>query len=338
MKIGFFEIKDDFYKNYLTAHLSNHELFFSDQEINASNLPDQKDFDILGIFVGSQINEAVLANFPNLKLIITLSTGFDHINLAACATRNIKVANVPTYGENTVAEHAFGLLLTLSHHLYEGYDRLRTKGQYSFAGLEGFDLLNKTIGVIGTGNIGRHSIKIANGFGMKVIAFDAFPKPQLAKELNFTYTKTLEKLLSTADIITIHVPYLPATHHLINKDNINQIKKGSILINTARGAIVETDALVKALREGILSGAGLDVLEEEGVMKDELGYLLSGDTKSDLKVVLENHELIDMDNVIVTPHSAFNTHEAKERILTQTVTNISTFITSGTPAGEVKIK
>lgn len=319
MKIGIFEIKG-WEKEYLEKALLGQETEFFENEIG-----QEGDYEIISVFVGSSLNKDVLIRFPNLKLIATRSTGFDHIDLDYCKEKGIQVANVPTYGENTVAEHVFALLLTLSHHIYEAYDRLREEGVYSFEGLEGFDLKGKTMGVIGTGNIGRHAIKIAKGFEMKVIAFNKEPKPELAAELGFEYKNTLDELLSESDIVSLHVPYLPETHHLINKDNILKMKKGAILINTSRGGIVETDALVKALKSGHLGGAGLDVFEEEGAIKDEMGYLLKGEEKTDLKVLLENHLLIDMPNVIVTPHSAFNTREAKERILNTTVKNIKTF-------------
>jgi len=315
MKIGIFEIKG-WEKEYLEKALEKEVDFFKTDASSGG------DYEAISVFIGSELNKEVLDKFPNLKLIATRSTGFDHIDLNYCKEKGIKVANVPTYGENTVAEHAFGLLLCLSHRIYDGYDRLREKGIYSYEGLEGFDLKGKTIGIIGTGNIGKHSIRIANGFEMNVIAYDAFPKPEIEKELNFQYKSTLEELLSESDIVSLHIPYLKETHHLINKENISKMKQGSILINTSRGAIIETDAFIEALKNGHLGGAGLDVFEEEGAMKDEMGYLLKGDNKTDLKVLLENHALIDMENVIVTPHSAFNTHEAKERILNTTIQNL----------------
>jgi D-lactate dehydrogenase len=298
MKVGVFEIKG-WEKEYLEKAFPEETEFF-ETEAKAENLAENKDYETISVFVGSLLD----------------------IDLDYCKERGIQVANVPTYGENTVAEHVFALLLTLSHKIYEAYDRLREKGVYSYEGLEGFDLKGKTMGVVGTGNIGRHTIKIANGFEMKVIAYDSFPKKELESELNIEYKNSLEELLAEADVVTLHVPYLPETHHLINKDNILKMKKGVILINTARGAVVETDALVKALRSGHLGGAGLDVFEEEGAIKDEMGYLLQGEEKTDLKVLLENHILIDMNNVIVTPHSAFNTREAKERILNTTIENL----------------
>ncbi len=321
---------------YFTKALAGQEVEIFSGKLSAEELPEKRDFEAICVFVGLPVSVEVIDAFPKLKLITTRSTGYDHIDLKAAGAKGIQVGYVPSYGENTVAEHTFGLLLTLSHHIYEGYDRLREKGEYSFEGLEGFDLKGRTIGVVGTGRIGVHSIRIAKGFEMKVIAYDAYPKAGLDKEIGFEYKKSLEELLAEADVVTLHVPYMSETHHLINKDNIGKFKKGAVLINTSRGAVVETDALVRALKEGHLGGAGLDVMEEEGVMADEMGYLLSGSEKTDLKVVLENHALIDMPNVIVTPHSAFNTREAKERILKTTVENILSFAESGKTKNSVE--
>jgi D-lactate dehydrogenase len=180
--------------------------------------------------------------------------------------------------------------------------------------------------VIGTGRIGKHAVKIGKGFGMKVVCFDPRPDEQFAQEEGIIYT-SLDDLLTQSDVITLHVPYMPATHHLINTNNIEHVKQGAVLINTSRGAVVETSALVGALQSGRLGGAGLDVLEEEKPMRDELHFLMSGSTEGhDLKVLLMEHVLIDMPNVIITPHSAFNTKEALERIVDTTIDNILSFL------------
>lgn len=325
MKIGFFEV-EDWEAEYLKSRLTNHELFFSQEAITKDRLPPDKNFDIISVFTGSAINQEVLDFLPNLKFIATRTTGYDHIDLETAKTKNILVSYVPSYGENTVAEFAFGLLLCLSRKIFLAYDQIRETGSFSLEGLRGFDIKDKTLGIVGTGRIGRNMIKIANGFGMKVIAYDAAPKPELEKELGFKYV-SFEDLLKSSDIISLHVPYLKSTHHLINKENIELIKPGAILINTARGGVVETDALVWALNKGILAGAGLDVLEEEMPTKDERQFLLYGrPDEHNLKTILQNHVLIDMDNVIITPHNAFNTKEALERILNSTIENIIGFI------------
>lgn len=278
----------------------------------------------LCVFIDSHLGEAELSRFPALKLIATRSTGFDHIDLAATKARGITVVNVPSYGENTVAEFAFALLLSLSRRIPEAEARVRS-GAFSPNGLRGFDLAGKILGVVGCGHIGMHMIRMANGFGMKILGFDVHPDPEIARANNFTYV-SLPDLLAQSDIISLHVPYNPHTHHLINKENVGMIKKDSYLINTSRGAVIETDALVQALRDGTLVGAGLDVLEEEGDLNDEMQLLTQPHPNEDaLKTTLENHYLIEHPRVIVTPHLAFNTAEALIRILDTTVENIQNF-------------
>ena len=295
------------------------------------------DAEMLAVFVNSHIGKDELERFPKLKFIAARSTGYDNIDLAEAVRRGITVSNVPTYGENTVAELAFALLLMVSRKMYDAYKQVEQDGNFSKAGLTGFDLKGKTIGVVGTGHIGAHSVKIAKGFDMEVIAYDPFPKPDLEKELGFKYV-SLDELFAASDIITIHVPYLPATHHLIGMGNVGKIKRGCVLINTARGQIVETDALVHGLKDGTFLGAGLDVLEEENYMGDETALLFQEHPNAEsLKTVLGNHYLIDHPRVIITPHNAFNTREAITRILDTSLDNIKSFAT-GTPKNIVAVK
>lgn len=339
MTTAFFEIEDweiDYIKTRMhadqNADARGSNLYFFETKLNKDNLSQERDFDIISVFVGSEVTKEVIDAFPNLKLITTRSTGFDHIDLAAAKAKNIPVAYVPGYGDNTVAEFAFGLILNLSRKIYQAADRIKEIGSFSFEGLQGFDLKGKTIGIVGTGRIGRHSITIAKGFGMKVLAFDSFPNEDLSKALEFPYV-SFDELLTQSDIITLHVPYDKSTHHLINSSNITKIKKGALLINTARGGLVETEAVVKALNEGILGGYGADVLEEEGVIKDERQFLLYGHPEGhNLKTVLADHVLIDMPNVIITPHNAFNTKEALQRILGTDIANIKNFTEKGAPS------
>lgn len=328
MKVAFFEI-EDWEADYVKERLPGHELVFSADKLNKDTLPKDLTPDAISVFVGSKVDKRVLDSFLNLKLVTTRSTGFDHIDLGAVKSKKIRLGYVPGYGDNTVAEFAFALILALAKKVYEGFARLRETGSYSFDGLRGFDLKDKTIGIVGTGRIGCYMVKIAHGFGMQIIATDPMPKPELANEYGFKYVK-LDELLANSDIVSLHVPYLDTTHHLINSGNIHKIKKGSILINTSRGAVVETDALVKALNDGILAGAGLDVLEEEGAIQDERQLLLYGHPEEhNLKTILENHVLIDMPNVIITPHNAFNTTEALKRILDMDLENINSFFDRG---------
>jgi len=322
--IAFFEL-EDWEKEYTRQKLAGHILEFIDAHASQENIARAKDADVIACFIYSQFTKELLLQIPKTKLITTMSTGFDHIDLQTCREKNILVANVPSYGENTVAEHAFALLLALSRKIVPSVERTR-KINFDLEGLRGFDLKGKTIGVIGTGKIGQHLIRMAKGFDMNIVAFDVFPNKTAETELGFTYL-SLPELLAKSDIISLHAPYNQTTHHLINKNNISQIKKGAVLINTARGGLVETDALVLALQEGILSYAGLDVLEEENFVKEERQLLTKQFQKnSDLHIVLEDHELLSMENVLVTPHNAFNSTEALKRILDTTLENIISFL------------
>lgn len=282
--------------------------------------------EILSNFIRTPISTKELKQLPNLRFIAARSTGFDHIDLRVCKKRGIKVANVPGYGENTVAEYTFGLILSLLKKIHVASCQTRELGSFSLAGLRGYDLQGKTLAVLGTGRIGKNVIKIARGFGMKIVAYDPFPDKKYAKYMDYEY-KSLDEALSSSDIITLHMPYNRKTHHLINDKKIRKIKKGAFLINTARGGVIGTNALVKALKSGILAGAALDVLEEEGSVKDDLAMLLDTHPKAvELKTLLENHALMKMPNVLITPHNAFNTEEAVERILETTIENIQAFL------------
>ena len=321
MRIVFYETKK-WEEEYLKEKLPAFDLVFNEGfEIS----PDDK-AEVLCNFVDSPVAQEQLKNLPKLKFIATRSTGFDHIDLKACQKKGVQVSNVPAYGENTVAEFTFALLLALSRKIYSSLERVKEKDQFDYEGLQGFDLKGKTLGVVGTGHIGAFVVKIAFGFGMNIVAFDPHPKQDLIDQFHVRYMD-LENLLKTADIVTLHVPYTPATHHLLNAQNIGQMKKGSILINTARGGLVETQALAKALKEGHLAGAAMDVLEEEGFIKDELKMLTEGHPNQEqLRTALIDHELIHMENVLITPHNAFNTKEALVRILDTTVANIEAFV------------
>ena len=322
MKIIYFA-QEAWEEGYIKERLPN-----DDVTVVVGALQDHPDIsdaqaEALSVFVNSRVGTVELDRFPKLKLIATRSTGFDHIDLEETKKRNIAVASVPSYGVNTVAEFAFALILALSRRICEAHERVSEDGSFSQAGLEGFDLAGKTLGLVGCGNIGVHTARIAKGFGMNVVVFDVRPDEELARTVGFEYAE-LDDLLSRSDIISLHVPYNPHTHHLINVNNIARIKRGAYLINTARGAVVETDAIVKALEEGILAGAGLDVLEEEGEMGEEIDLLVGPHpSEAELKTVLENHYLMKHPRVIITPHVAFDTREAIERILTTTIENIT---------------
>ena len=250
-----------------------------------------------------RVTREVLDRLPNLKLIVTRSAGYDHIDLAEAARRKIPVCNVPDYGAHMIAELAFGLLLAVARNIVRGDERYRRERRFSDEGLRGIELRGKTLGVIGTGRIGLYSIRIANGFGMKVIAHDVCENKAAAQELGFEYAP-LERVLAESDAVTLHVQLNDTTRHLINADRLALIKPGAILINTSRGAVVDTQTLIAALRCGHLGGAGLDVLEDERAAHHDFAGL----------------------NVVVTPHLGWYTDGAVARILAITLENIAAFM------------
>jgi D-lactate dehydrogenase len=290
------------------------------------------DVTVLSVFVGSRVGSDVLAACPNLKLIATRSTGYDHIDLDACTRQGVTVANVPTYGENTVAEHTFALILALSRNVHKAWLRTQ-RGDFSLAGLQGFDLLGRTLGVIGTGHIGLHVAKIGRGFGMRVLAYDVHPRTLNADIVGFEYVEQ-DELVAQSDILTLHVPYLPATHHLVDRELLSKVKRGALLINTARGGLVDTGALLWALDEGILSGAGLDVLEGEEILTEDRRLLAVQADQNKLRSLLKTELLAGRENVVITPHIAFNSTEAVQRITDVTAGNVAGFL-AGKPANVV---
>jgi len=324
MKIAFFEI-EEWEKDYIQKKLPNHELIFNTKPITEANVDSVKDAEVLAVFIYSKVNKELLEKLPNLKYVTTMSTGFDHVDIETCKAKNIKASNVPFYGENTVAEHTFALILALSRKIPESIERVND-GEFNCDGLRGFDLKGKTIGVVGGGHIGMHVVRMAKGFEMNVLVFDIRKDDDLARELGFEYVE-MNELLERSDIVSLHAPYNTHTHHLLNKDNIRKMKKGAYLINTARGGLVETDAMYKALVDEHLAGAALDVLEEESEVKEEKQLLSKEFHKEvDVKTILENHQLIKMPNVLITPHNAFNSEEALLRIVDTTVDNIKAFV------------
>lgn len=335
MRIAVFET-EKYEIDPLTERLKNLNVGFYKEKLTHEILDKVQDYDIISVFFQSKLNEELLKYLPKLKFIATRSTGFDHIDLDYCEKNNIKVSNVPFYGGNSVAEHTFALILALSRKIIESHNKTE-KMDFDFHGLMGFKLQGKTIGIVGMGHIGQYVARIANGFEMNIIVYDLHQDSELAKKLNFKYVASLDELLASSKVITLHVPYNEHTHHLINKSNILKIKKGALFINTARGGLVETEALVEALNTGIISGAGLDVLEQEENVKEEVELLKGDFNTSDLKTVIENHILVARKDVIITPHNAFNTKDAIQKILDVTADNILAFM-KNKPINLVKLK
>ncbi|TAK35980.1 MAG: hydroxyacid dehydrogenase [Chloroflexota bacterium] len=322
-QVAFFEI-EPWQQDYLAAQLPNLTLRFFAEPLDERSASKVHDVPLTSVFIRSRLSRDVLNRLPTLRFIATRSTGVDHIDLEAAAERGIIVSNVPGYGENTVAEHTFGLILSLSRKIIQAY-RHALEGRVSLESLMGFDLKGKTLGVVGAGRIGLHVIRIARGFDMNVLTYDVRPQRLLAEVLDFDYVP-LKELLQRSDIVTLHSPHTPETHHLMNRERFALLKRGALLINTARGELVDTDALLWALNEGFLAGAGLDVVEGEELVAEEDRLLATPAAEDKLRTLLRHHVLLRYENVIITPHIAFYSREAVQRILDTTVSNICCFL------------
>lgn len=320
MKILFYDVKK-FELNYLLEkNIENIEFYFFKDLINESTYIDEKylDSEALSVFVSSQLNENVLSKFKNLKFIYLRSVGYSNVDLKYCKQNNIYVFNTPNYGNSTVAEYAFSLLLTLSKKIIQAKNSIQN-GEIEQENLRGIELCSKTIGVIGVGAIGRKVINIAHGFGMDVLAYD------INKNGAYNFVE-LDELLKKSDIISINCPLTDQTRNLIDKIAISKMKKSAILINTARGEIIDSEALYYALAENKIKGAVLDVVEcEEYLCQNYKKCNKNIEIKQAcLKKFFFNQKLMQLDNVIITPHNAYNTYEAQKRILDITIENIKT--------------
>ena len=319
----FFEI-EDWERGLLPQSIPGVDITLLEEPLHEGSLAAAEGAEIVSVFIRSRIGGDLLDRLPDLRLVATRSTGFDHVDLDACNDKGITVCNVPYYGENTVAEHTFALILALSRNVHKAYRRT-VEHDFSLAGLQGFDLKGKTLGVVGAGHIGMHVIRIAKGFGMEVLAHDRWENSLIAEVLGFRYA-TLEELLASSDIVSLHSPLNAETSHLFNRENFSLMKRGALLINTARGGLVDTNALVWALDEGILGGAGLDVLEGEELIDEESQLLTSPEAADKMRLLLEHHILMRRPNVVITPHIAFFSGEALGRIADCTVANIAAWL------------
>lgn len=273
--------------------------------------------EVISIFINSQLRKETLDKFTNLKLVLTRSTGFDHIDIDECKRRGIKLCNVPDYGDNTVAEFTFFLILSL----LRGINLTRSVSANTAPGDE---LEGKTIGIVGVGRIGTKVAEIANAFGMKIL-YNSHKNNQLVDSIGGSKVE-LKELLNSSNVVTLHVPLTKDTYHLINKDNIKYMKKGSYLVNTSRGAVVETEAIIEGIESKTLAGAALDVIEGEEFAGKEMEIIRKGENYDLIKLALEDSILKKYDNVILTPHIAYNTHEALERIIDETLENLSNML------------
>ncbi len=322
MKIVFFEVADWEIKELRNSF--PYAVFFP-EKVSIDIITKYYDADIISIFVYSKINKEIIDSLPKLKLIVTRSTGFDHIDVAYAYSKGIKVLNVPEYGSRTVAEYAFALILNLSRKIYQSINQGKVFN-FNHQEIRGVDLWAKTIGIVGLGKIGFEMVKIAKGFGMHILVYNRSQNSDYAQKYQFKYVD-LDILLSQSDIISLHLPLNNDTKHFINKDNILKIKKGAILINTSRGEIVDTEALIYGLKNNLLEGVALDVLKGENILGEEVEILTDIYKKEAYwKTLVLNHILVNHPKVIITPHNAFNSTEALARITNTTIENINAFI------------
>jgi D-lactate dehydrogenase len=280
--------------------------------------------------VNDQANEPVLSVLADLgvKLIALRAAGYNNVDLKAAHANGIAVARVPAYSPHAVAEHTFALLLCLARKIHRAYNRVR-EGNFALHGLLGYDLFGKTIGIVGVGKIGENVARIALGFGCKVVAFDEVRRPDVSA-LGVTYV-SLNELLTSADIISLHCPLTAGTRHLIDADALAKMKPGTLLINTSRGAVVDTPAVIDALKSGRLGGLGIDVYEQE-----ESLFFEDRDARAEAIMDDVFARLTTFPNVLITGHQGFFTMEAMTNIATTTVANLDAYETSGHGLHEVK--
>ncbi|MBL7743704.1 MAG: 2-hydroxyacid dehydrogenase [Chitinophagaceae bacterium] len=331
MKIAFFSTKS-YDRDTFDRLNSNgqHELTYFDSSLNSRTFPLAKGYDAVCIFVNDRVKKKETVDglaSVGVRLIALRCAGFNNVDLEGLAKNNIKVVRVPAYSPEAVAEHAVALIMTLNRKTHKAYNRVR-ENNFSLEKLTGFTIHGKTVGVIGTGKIGQAFIRIMQGFGCKVIAYDKYPLEEL-KKAGVEYV-SLDELLPQSDIISLHCPLLPETHHLMSNDAFAKMKKGAMLINTSRGAVIDTQAAIEALKNGQLGYLGIDVYEQEEKLffKDLSDSIIPDDTIA---------RLTTFPNVLITAHQGFFTKEALEQIATVTLNNISDFEKGKKLENEVKL-
>ena len=322
MKIAFFDTKPyDIPAFDRYGAEAGIEFKYYETKLNPDTVDLARGFDGVCVFVNDSVTAPVIDRLSEMGVgyVALRCAGFNNVDMAHAHGR-LHVFRVPAYSPYAVAEHAMALLLTSIRRIHKAY--IRTKDfNFSLNGLTGFDLHGKTVGIIGTGRIGRVFGDICRGFGMKVLAYDKFPAPGFADGENVRYTTT-DELFAKSDIISLHCPLTEETYHLIGKENLEKCKTGVVIINTSRGALVDAEALLAAIKSRKVGGACLDVYEEESDLffRDFSGHILEDDTLA---------RLISMPNVIVTSHQAFLTEEALDNIAATTVGNLAAFRDKG---------
>jgi D-lactate dehydrogenase len=328
MKIAVFSAKR-YDREFLdAANAGRHTLRFLEPHLSEETASLAAGFDAVCVFVNDTLNASVLETIAafGVKLIALRCAGFNNVDLHAAARLGIAVVRVPAYSPHAVAEHAAGLVLMLNRKLHRSYNRVR-EGNFSLDGLLGFDLNGRTVGVVGTGRIGTVFAHIMNGFGCKILAFDPTPDPE-RMPVGTTHVG-LDELFAKSDIISLHCPLTPKNHHLIDTTAMDKMKPGVMLINTSRGALLDTQAVVTAMKTGQVGALGLDVYEEEGDLffEDLSDRIIPDDLFT---------RLLTFPNVVVTGHQAFFTRDALEKIASTTMGNVAEWASTGTCANAVK--
>lgn len=318
LKVTLFDAKSYDIASFNRRNNDRHALHYVEASLNRDTAHAAEGSKVVSIFVNDTCDVPVVEALASLgvELIALRCAGFNNVDLKACQEHHLSVVRVPAYSPYAVAEHTIALMLMLNRRLHQAYQRNRA-GYFVLDGLTGFDMRGKQVGVIGTGKIGQCTIDILLGFGCHILAFDKFPNAELATRDRVQYVD-MTHLLGDSDIITLHVPLFPETHHLINQAAIDRMKDGVMLINTSRGELVDTKALIDGLKSGKIGYAGLDVYEEEaGVFFHNLSdQVLTDDVLA---------RLMTFNNVVVTSHQAFLTHEALTNIADTTLANIDAF-------------
>ncbi|MEO8342311.1 MAG: 2-hydroxyacid dehydrogenase [Gallionella sp.] len=316
-------------REFLTAANANfkHELVFFEGRVAVESAPLFFGFPVICAFVNDLLNEDVLRTLSSqgLRLIALRCTGFNNVDVLAAKNQGISVVRVPAYSPYSIAEHTLALMLTLDRKIHRAFNRVRD-GNFSLAGLLGFELHNRTVGIIGTGRIGHAVAQILHGFGCRLLAYDVLHNEQ-CKALGVNYVE-LSELYQESDIITLHCPLNQQTHHLIDATALSQMKRGVMLINTSRGAVMDTNALPAALKSGQIGYLGLDVYEQEGDLffQDLSNQVIQDDMFE---------RLLTFPNVLITGHQGFFTREALSSIAQTTLQNISVFEKTGQAQNEV---
>jgi D-lactate dehydrogenase len=330
MKIAFFDTHSYDKKSFVEANKAfNYEIDFRDYKLNENTALTAQGYDVVCVFVNDVVNAQVIKTLAEcgVKLIALRCAGFNNVDLKAAASAGIKVVRVPAYSPYAVAEHGVALLMSLTRHIPQAYLRTKT-ANFNIEGLTGRDLYGLTAGILGTGKIGRIMADILMGFGMKIIAYDPFPNEQWAKEKNIEYVG-LDEIFQRSDVLSLHCPLTEETKHVVNHDRMKMMKHDAVIINTGRGALIDSKALVHALKHGHIGGIGMDVYEEESK------YFFS-DWSTDIMTDDTLARLLTFPNVIITGHQAFLTTNALKNLAETTLENVKAFGAGAELVNEVK--